>query len=100
MKRNSQAKWQMSIRELITSIKRVNDIHYSLDGNSILYTTTIDGKGKLYEIADTGEERKLSQDLNVRGTVGYGGGNFDVSENFVVVSETSGSIFNSKNLPR
>ena len=93
MKSKLQVNERLSIRELITSIKRVNDIHYSFDGKSIFYTTTIDGKGKLFEIADTGEERKLSQDLNVRGTVGYGGGNFDVSEHLVVVSEKSGSIF-------
>jgi dipeptidyl aminopeptidase/acylaminoacyl peptidase len=93
MKSNSQVKGQLSIQELITSIKRVNDIHYSLDGNSILYTTTINGKGELFEIADTGEERKLSRDLNVGGTVGYGGGNFDVSEHLIVVSEKSGGIF-------
>jgi len=93
MKSKLQVNEQLSIQELITSIKRINDIHYSFDGNSILYTNTIDGKGKLFEIADTGEERKLSQDLNVRGTVGYGGGNFDVSEHLVVVSEKSGGIF-------
>ncbi len=84
---------QLNIRELIASINRVNDIHYSLDGNSIFYITTIDGKGGLFEIADTGKERKLSQNLNVGGTVGYGGGDFDVSEHLVVVSEKSGSIF-------
>jgi len=83
----------LSIQELIASIKRVNDIQYSLDGNSIFYITTINGKGELFEITDKGVERKLSQDLNVRGTVGYGGGDFDVSEHLVVVSEKSGGIF-------
>ena len=93
MKSQLQVNERLSIQELITSIRRVNDIHYSLDGNSIFYITTIDGKGMLFEIADRGEEKNLSQDLNVRGTVGYGGGNFDVSEHLVVVSEKNGSIF-------
>ena len=93
MKSKLQVNKQLSIQELITSIKRVNDIHYSLDGNSIFYVTTINGKGMLFEVTDTGEERKLSRDLDVRGTVGYGGGNFDVSEHLVVVSEKNGSIF-------
>ena len=93
MKSNSQVNGQLSFQELVTSIKRVNDIHYSLDGNSILYTTTTDGKGELFKITATGEEKKLSRDLNVRSTVGYGGGNFDISEHLVVVSEKSGGIF-------
>ena len=93
MKSNPQVNGQLSIRKLTASIKRVNDIHYSLGGSSILYTTTIDGKGELFEIADTREERKLSQDLDAQGTVGYGGGIFDVSEHLVVVSEKSGGIF-------
>jgi len=93
MKSDSQVNGQLSFQELVTSIKRVNDIHYSLDGNSIFYTTTTDGKGELFKITVTGEEKKLSRDLNVRGTVGYGGGNFDVSEHLVVVSEKSGDIF-------
>jgi dipeptidyl aminopeptidase/acylaminoacyl peptidase len=93
MKSKLQVNEQLNIRELIASIKRVIDIRYSFDGNSIFYITTIDGKGGLFEITDTGEERKLSQDLNVKGTVGYGGGDFDVSEHLVVVSEKSGGIF-------
>ncbi len=93
MKSKLQVNDQLNIQDLIASIKRVNDIRYSLDGNSIFYSTTIDGKGKLFEVADTGEERKLSRDLNVRGTIGYGGGSFDVSEHLVVVSEKSGGIF-------
>jgi len=93
MEKKLQNNKPISIQELIASIKRVNDIHYSVYGNSIFYVTNNDGKGELFEIADNGEETKLSRDLNVRGTVGYGGGDFDISEYLAVVSEKNGSIF-------
>ena len=93
MEKKLQNNKPTSIQELIASIKRVNDILFSVDGNSIFYVTNNDGKGELFEIAANGEETKLSQDLNVRGTVGYGGGDFDISEYLAVVSEKSGSIF-------
>ena len=94
MEKKLQINEPISIQKLIASIKRVNDIHYSVDGNSVFYVTNNDGKGELFEIADNGEETKLSRDLNVRGTVGYGGGDFDISEYLAVVSEKNGSIFN------
>lgn len=93
MEKKLQINEPISIKELIASIKRVNDINYSVDGNSIFYVTNNDGKGELFEIANDGEETKISRDLNVRGTVGYGGGDFDISEYSAVVSEKSGSIF-------
>jgi len=93
MEKKLQNNEPISIQELIASIKRVNDIQYSVDGNSIFYITNNNGNGELFKIADDGEETKLSQDLNVRGTVGYGGGDFDTSKNLAAVSEKSGGIF-------
>jgi len=93
MEKKLQINEPFSIQELIASIKRVNDIQYSVVGNSIFYVTNNDGKGELFEIGENGEETKLSRDLNVRGTVGYGGGDFDISEYMAIVSEKSGSIF-------
>ncbi|MCD6577367.1 MAG: S9 family peptidase [Anaerolineaceae bacterium] len=84
---------QLSIHELTASIKRVNDIYYSLDGNSIFYLITTDGRGELFVRTETGEGEKLSRNLNVRGTVGYGGGDFDISEHLAVISEKEGDIF-------
>lgn len=83
----------LSIQELIASIKRVNNIYYSIDGKTIFYTTNNNEKGELFELAVNGEDTKLSRDLNVRGTVGYGGGDFDISKYMAVVSDKSGSIF-------
>lgn len=69
------------------------DIRYSPNGKSIVYLTSNDGIGELFRLKKTGQSMKVSQGLNVRGTVGYGGGDFDVSERFFVVCDKSGAIY-------
>lgn len=69
------------------------DIQYSKNGGDVIYLTSSDGVGELFVLDKNNKVKKVSQDLNIRGTVGYGGGDFDASENFFVVCDKSGNIF-------
>jgi dipeptidyl aminopeptidase/acylaminoacyl peptidase len=81
------------IQKLIQSAKKVIDIRNSADDQTIIYLASGDGVGELFTLDKTNKSKKVSQDLNIRGTVGYGGGEFDVSRNYYAVCDKSGNIF-------
>ena len=50
MEKKLQNNEPLNIQELIASIKRVNDIQYSVAGNNIFYITNNNGNGEFFEI--------------------------------------------------
>ena len=79
--------------ETLNRIRRFNDVRLSHDGHSIYWIETIDGRGSLMQMNADGMVQNLSANHDVRGGVGYGGGEFDVNSAGSAFSESSGALF-------
>ena len=79
--------------ELLNQLPRINDVRFSRDGTKLVWNESIGLQGVIFERKLNGKTRRLSGELNARGCVGYGGGDFDVSANQVVFPDRSGSLF-------
>ncbi|MCD6356311.1 MAG: S9 family peptidase [Anaerolineaceae bacterium] len=86
-------KLPIDIREILSSIKHISDIRYTYNNDGLIYLTSSNGIGKLCKIDQDGNEEIFFKALNVCGTVGYGGGGFDISKNLLVLTEKSGDIY-------
>ena len=64
-------------------------------GQNLIWSESIGAQGVIFEGKTRGNARRLSGDQNARGSVGYGGGDFDVNETGVVFPDRSGSLFTS-----
>lgn len=81
-----------TIGELMAKESRVSDIQFG-DGNAMYYRSSTNGIGEIYK-KETGQAaHKVSGTLNAGGTVGYGGGAFDVQGNILAVSEKNGGVY-------
>ena len=79
--------------DVATSL-RLGDAKWDSDGETLVWLEGRSGVGVL--VAQTGDDapRDLTLDLNVRGEVGYGGGDFTVSQGRVYfVQKGSGRIY-------
>jgi Tol biopolymer transport system component len=83
----------IDIKGILSSCSRISDVRYINKRDEIIYLTSTNGVGELYRVDKSGNEEKLSKDLNVRGTIGYGGGGFDASPNLIVLTDINGDIY-------
>jgi len=81
--------------ELLNSLPRINEIRFFRDGKSLIWSESQGAQGIIFKGKSRINARRLSGDQNVHGSVGYGGGDFDVNENGVVFPDRSGSLFAS-----
>jgi len=79
--------------ETLNRIRRFNDVRLSRDGRSLYWIEPIDGRGSLMQMDADGTVQNLSADHDVRGGVGYGGGEFDVNSAGGAFSDSSGALF-------
>lgn len=79
--------------DLLNQLPRINDVCFNKDGTRLVWSESIGSQGVIFEKKLNGKTHKLSSDLNARGSVGYGGGDFDVNETDVVFADRSGSLF-------
>lgn len=91
MEKDRQRK-PVSLEEL-NRIRRLNDLKFSRDGKTLFWVESIDGKGVIFRLNQSGQPVNLSKELDVRGTVGYGGGEFDVGATRLVFAERNGGLF-------
>jgi dipeptidyl aminopeptidase/acylaminoacyl peptidase len=81
--------------ELLNRLPRINDVRFNRDGTRLVWSESIGAQGVIFERKIKGKAHRLSGDQNARGSVGYGGGDFDVNEMGVVFPDRSGSLFKS-----
>ena len=81
--------------ELLNSLPRINEIRFTRDGTKFVWSESIGSQGVIFESKTRGNTRRLSGDQNARGSVGYGGGDFDLNETGVVFPDRTGSLFTS-----
>lgn len=79
--------------EMLNSLPRINDARFSADGRFLLYSASEGSQGALYARARTGRPFPLSTGQNVRGSIGYGGGDFTAGAGQAVFCDRSGSLF-------
>ena len=80
----------------LNQLPRINDVRFGPDGQSIIYTSSEGAQGVLYARALNGKPFPISAALNVRGGIGYGGGEFAVCGDAAVLVDRSGSLYQTK----
>jgi len=80
----------------LNQLPRINDVRFSPDGQSIIYTSSEGALGMVNARALNGKPFPISAALNVRGGIGYGGGEFAVCGHSAVLVDRSGSLYQTK----
>ena len=83
--------------ETLNQIRRFNDVRLSPDGSSLYWIEAINGRGSLNHLHAGGTLQDLSADHDIRGNVGYGGGEFDVNSTEIVFADNTGALFGFNN---
>jgi dipeptidyl aminopeptidase/acylaminoacyl peptidase len=78
---------------LVSQRIRLDHVCWDSDGQTLVWLECRSGKGIL--VAQTGSEarRELTDEQNVRGGVGYGGGEFSVHKGVVFFADSSGQLY-------
>jgi dipeptidyl aminopeptidase/acylaminoacyl peptidase len=79
--------------ETLNRFRRFNDVRLNFDGRSIYWIESINGRGSLMRLDADGGTQDLSADHDIRGGVGYGGGEFDVNSAAVAFADSGGALF-------
>ena len=79
--------------ETLNQIRRFNDVRLSPDGSSLYWIEAINGRGSLNHLHADGTLQDLSAGHDIRGNVGYGGGEFDVNSTGIAFADSSGALF-------
>ncbi|NMB89938.1 MAG: S9 family peptidase [Chloroflexi bacterium] len=82
--------------DLLSKRIRLEDVRWDSDGRSLVWAEGRSGVGVLLSQTDQEARLELSGACSVRGGVGYGGGEFDVSNGVVVFAERGGQLFRRK----
>lgn len=72
---------------------RLQDVHWSRNGKTLVW---VEGRGKtgvLVASSLSDAPRVLSEGFNVRGGIGYGGGEFTTTQNDVVFTDQAGGLY-------
>jgi len=78
--------------EDLNRLRRFNEVRLGKNGG-LFWSESIDGHGTLFRAEPDGSVQILSGELDVRGTVGYGGGEFDLGSRCLVFAEKSGRLY-------
>lgn len=92
MTKNRKTNSQPFSIDFLMDYPNISDVKYTEGIDRILWVESIDGQGSIYQMGINGKKLKRSNDWNVRGSLNYGGGEFDTGRNRLVFSEKSGSI--------
>lgn len=90
---NKEWKNEAVTLEDLNLLRRLNDIRFNREGNRLFWLETIDGQGSIFQGGEGQNPVNISGEYNVRGTVGYGGGDFDVGKSKLVFAEKNGGLF-------
>ena len=78
--------------ELIAAAISLNDPTWDSDGKTLIWREVRSGQGVLLAQPDGEAPYEISGDINVRGGVGYGGGDFTVQNSLVVFAGKDGRL--------
>ncbi|MBG0770597.1 MAG: S9 family peptidase [Anaerolineaceae bacterium] len=96
--------WKSPITpELIGSAIRLSDVQWDSDGRTLVWLEGRSGKGVLVAQPLGEAPYDLSGEVNVRGGVGYGGGEFTVQNGLVIFTGSDGRLYRrnlGKGFPR
>lgn len=82
---------------------RLNDVQFSPDGKTLVWSQSLDGKTSLFAWRDGDAAWSLSGEFNPSGAVGYGGGDFFAGNNGVIFCDRNGRLYSkpySSGLPK
>lgn len=79
--------------EDLNLIRRFSDVRFNRTGDKLYWLESIDGQGCIFQHGGDEDPQNISGEYNVRGTVGYGGGEFDVGKTMLVFAEKNGGLF-------
>ncbi len=86
--------WESPISaEMLSGEKRLNDCKWAGDGETLVWAEGRGAQGVLCVKHRANAPRDISGDINVRGGVGYAGGEFDVHEMFAVFCGGDGRMY-------
>ena len=90
---NTNQSSEISVSTFFKNCQHISDVRFGKHYD-IFYTFSHDGVGTISRLKSTSLDREdLSPPYNVRGTVGYGGGGFDLRNGRIVFCEKSGAVF-------
>ena len=96
MQKETKQKTQslLTITQLLNEVQHIDDIRITDDGKSVISLSSHDGIGTIHINQDHGySQKKLCGNYNIRGSVGYGGGGFDLRLEKIAFCEKSGAIY-------
>ena len=79
--------------ENLNRIRHFNDVRFDRSGDRLFWLESIDGQGYIFQSEQYREPVIISGDHNVRGTIGYGGGEFDIGSTKLVFAEKNGELY-------
>ena len=82
---------------------RLNDVQFSPDGETLVWSQSLDGKTSLFAWRDGEAAWNLSGEFNPSGAVGYGGGDFFAGNEAVFFCDRNGRLYSkpySTGLPK
>jgi dipeptidyl aminopeptidase/acylaminoacyl peptidase len=72
---------------------RLDEVQWTADGKNLVWLEGRSGQGVLVCQAEGDAPRDVTETHNVRGTVGYGGGDFCAGREFLVFAEKNGRLY-------
>jgi len=73
--------------------RRFNDVQWDSDGKTLIWIESRSGKGVLVAKTQGEAVRDLTDEANVRGGVGYGGGEFTIANGIIIFAERDGRLY-------
>lgn len=78
---------------LISQRKRLEDVQWSRDGETLLWVEGRGDRSVLVSRREGDAARDLADEPSIRGTVGYGGGEFTAADTFVIFAGKDGRLY-------
>ncbi len=94
MKTKQYGLWDSALSaEMLAGQRRLSDVQFAGDGQTLVWLESADGRGVLMVRRDGMAPRMINDRLNVRGGVGYGGGEFQVHGDQVFFAADDGRLY-------
>jgi dipeptidyl aminopeptidase/acylaminoacyl peptidase len=71
----------------------LQDVQWNSDGQTLIWLESRSGVNTLYAKTGSNARQALTEEHNVRGTVGYGGGDFWIDQGRIVFAERNGRLY-------
>jgi dipeptidyl aminopeptidase/acylaminoacyl peptidase len=93
---NKPGRWASPIQvDWLAERTRLGDVQWDSCGKNLYWWEGVSGVGRICRSSINGTRKVTSGDRNVRGRVGYGGGEFAVAGDFMVFTDKEGQLIRS-----